>query len=662
LARLRPGDLLVVDEAGMLDQDTARALLTVADESRARVALLGDRRQLAAVGRGGVLDLAVGQVAPAAHLILQGVHRFTRTAPTGETAPDVGYADLTLAMRTGEAPGAVFDGLFARGQVRLHPDGAALQETLAAAAATHHGRGEPVAVVVDTGEQVAELNAAVRSRLVADGRVDDARVAVTRAGERIGVGDRIVTRRNDPDLAVANRDAWVVTGVGRHGGLLVTPADVPPPGVEPDDVTPAGTSPRVLPAAYVAAHVQLAYASTAHGAQGDTVAAAHVVVGERSGAASAYVGMTRGRTANTAHLIATDPAQAREQWIAVFARDRADLGPGHAAELARVEAARYAEPRPLEEVLADLHSAWTAEQRCRDRLAFWEPQRDTLRRVVALGAGHAGELAQRETDCRQTALAAERAIHRAEASDAAIAAEADRIRDTLLAGFDGEREAARAAARVVLDGPGRLGLRRAAVTRAGRQLTSWADRWRPHLPDLPNDPNRIARAAGWFDDRPALWRAFDTAGRGTAEREHPEHAQLRAAADAARRAHDDARRALAEAHRRRDERFDPFGPIGWAPDPEARLADLERDIAATHQELTDVRARIPRLTAEPALLALPAGQLVEERERWRAGRGAQRTAGRAAPAPASSPRPGGSVRPPEPVVGRTPRPGAGIGR
>src|SRR3954471_16196107 len=40
-AQLRPADLLVVDEAGMLDQDTARALLTVADECRARVALLG---------------------------------------------------------------------------------------------------------------------------------------------------------------------------------------------------------------------------------------------------------------------------------------------------------------------------------------------------------------------------------------------------------------------------------------------------------------------------------------------------------------------------------------------------------------------------------------------------------------------------------------------
>ena len=39
--RLRPGDLLLVDEAGMLDQDTARALLTVADECQVRVALLG---------------------------------------------------------------------------------------------------------------------------------------------------------------------------------------------------------------------------------------------------------------------------------------------------------------------------------------------------------------------------------------------------------------------------------------------------------------------------------------------------------------------------------------------------------------------------------------------------------------------------------------------
>ena len=45
-AVLAAGDLLVVDEAGMLDQDTAKALLTVADEMGVRVALVGDRHQL----------------------------------------------------------------------------------------------------------------------------------------------------------------------------------------------------------------------------------------------------------------------------------------------------------------------------------------------------------------------------------------------------------------------------------------------------------------------------------------------------------------------------------------------------------------------------------------------------------------------------------------
>jgi exodeoxyribonuclease V alpha subunit len=95
-AVLRPGDLVVVDEAGMLDQDTARALLTIADETRARVALLGDRHQLPAVGRGGVLDLAARWAAPEACLSLDVVHRFA----------DPEYAAISLAMRTGMALGA----------------------------------------------------------------------------------------------------------------------------------------------------------------------------------------------------------------------------------------------------------------------------------------------------------------------------------------------------------------------------------------------------------------------------------------------------------------------------------------------------------------------------------------------------------------------------
>ncbi len=419
----------------------------------------------------------------------------------------------------------------------------------------------------------------------------------------------------------------------------------------------------MLPADYVTAHVELAYVSTAHGVQGDTVATAHVVIGEHTGAASAYVGMTRGRAANTAHFIAADLVEAREQWIAVFARDRVDLGPTHAAMQVAAEAARYAVPRLLEQVLADLHAAWTAEQRCRDRLAVLEPWRDIVRQVVALEAAHVGELTRLDADSRQAALAAERAIQRAEASGAVLAEETDRIRECLLAAWDGERGAARAAARVVLDGPGWWGLKRAAVALAGEQLADWADRWRPHLPDLPTDPNQLARVADRFDDRPALWTAFDTSAHRAAEREHPDHAQLRAAAEVGERAGEQARRALADAHRRRDERLALLGPIAWTPDPERRLADLERDVAATGHELAAAQARIAELAAELALLTRPPARLDDERERWRARYDAERTARRAAGAPTSSPRPAGSVRAPEPVIRLTPqRADSGIGR
>jgi exodeoxyribonuclease V alpha subunit len=215
-ATLRAGDLLILDEAGMLDQDTALALLTIADEHDVRLALLGDRHQLSAVGRGGALDLAARWAVPDACLTLDVVHRFTRDIADANgstrTVPDVKYADLTVAMRTGDSPGDVFDVLLARNQIQLHSSAADLQAALAETVAAHYSNGDHVAVVVDTRDQAGALNAAIRARFVAAGRVDDSRATSTGAGERIGVGDRVATRRNDRDLDVANRDMWTVTG------------------------------------------------------------------------------------------------------------------------------------------------------------------------------------------------------------------------------------------------------------------------------------------------------------------------------------------------------------------------------------------------------------------------------------------------------------------
>ena len=81
--------------------------------------------------------------------------------------------------------------------------------------------------MADTREQVAALNGAIRDRLVADGTVDDRRGVVTDAGERLGVGDRVMTRRNDRDLGVANRDTWTITGIDSDGTLTLYNRNAP---------------------------------------------------------------------------------------------------------------------------------------------------------------------------------------------------------------------------------------------------------------------------------------------------------------------------------------------------------------------------------------------------------------------------------------------------
>lgn len=286
----------------MLDQDTARALLAIADRAHAIVALLGDRHQLPAVGRGGVLDLAARWVRPEAHHELESVHRFS----------DLAYAELSLLMRTGERPGGVFDALLERGEVVVYASEVERTAALAAIGAARSENGDQL-VITDTRDQVGALNAAIRDRRHSLG--EQSGELTTRRGEQIGLGDRVATRRNDRGLAVANRDTWTVAGIGDDGSLLVTGL--------------AGR--RALPTEYVREHVELAFTSTVYGAQGETVGSAHFALGEITGPASAYVGMTRGRHHNAAHLVASSIEDARRQWIDVFNRDRADLGPGRAA-------------------------------------------------------------------------------------------------------------------------------------------------------------------------------------------------------------------------------------------------------------------------------------------------------------------------------------------
>ncbi len=306
-ARLARGERVVVDEAGMLDQDSALALLQVADEAGAPIALVGDRAQLPAVGRGGVLDIAI-KLTPAV-VDMTSLHRFT----------DPAYAALTLELRHARNPTVIFDRLNEHGLIILHDTDEDVQAAIATATSTAD------AITAATNDEARSLNERVRAERVDRGKVDDARTVFGSDGLPIGAGDVIQTRRNEPALGVANRQTWTVQQVGEDGALSI---------VE----TGSGRKRQrtmTLPAEYVTEDAHLAYAVTAYGVQGATVNAAHTMLSDALDAAGVYVGMTRGRDTNKLHIIASDLADAKQQFVDALARDRADRGLEDATERAR---------------------------------------------------------------------------------------------------------------------------------------------------------------------------------------------------------------------------------------------------------------------------------------------------------------------------------------
>ena len=68
------------------------------------------------------------------------------------------------------------------------------------------------------------------------------------------------------------------------------------------------TEPFRVPRSYLAHHAELAYAGNVHVAQGRTVDTAHLLVTDTLSRQALYVGMTRGRESNTAHVVTGNTA------------------------------------------------------------------------------------------------------------------------------------------------------------------------------------------------------------------------------------------------------------------------------------------------------------------------------------------------------------------
>ncbi|HEU5045281.1 MAG TPA: MobF family relaxase [Nocardioidaceae bacterium] len=279
--RIGPGTLVVIDEAGMADTPTLDRVVEHCLAAGATVRLIGDDRQLAAVGAGGVLrDIAHQHGADR----LDEVVRFT----------DPAEAAASLDLREGDPAALGF--YLDHDRVHVGDTDTCLQAVLDAWSA-ETAAGRDCLMLAPTRELVAQLNAHARTTRLAD-TTPGSEVAL-RDGNHASTGDLVVTRHNDRRLGISgtdwvkNGDRWIVTAVVDGGALTVRH-------------TASGLT-TTLPADYVTAHVDLGYACTVHTAQGVTADTVHGILTGQECRQLLYTMLTRGRDENHAHLLLASP-------------------------------------------------------------------------------------------------------------------------------------------------------------------------------------------------------------------------------------------------------------------------------------------------------------------------------------------------------------------
>ncbi|WP_284329584.1 AAA family ATPase [Demequina litorisediminis] len=256
--RLDASTVVLIDEAGMTDSADIDAVITHAREAGASVRLIGDPAQLDAVTGAGSLrlfDRAVGAV----HM--DQIWRF-------HSAEE---ADATMCLRSGSTSAADFyidNGRLHTGTVD------SVTESMVEAWKADLSRGDTSVMIAATRDQVTTLARAAQAWRISTGAVKMTTTSLA-DGSVVGIGDLVVTRRNDRENTygrgdfVRNGDTWTVTAVDKTGALTLSRE---------------GTHDQVqVDAEYAAQHVDLGYAVTVHGSQGRTVDHAHLLINDTTG-------------------------------------------------------------------------------------------------------------------------------------------------------------------------------------------------------------------------------------------------------------------------------------------------------------------------------------------------------------------------------------------
>jgi len=284
--RMRLDDTTVVicDEAGMADDPSVLRLLAAVEAARAKLVMVGDHRQLGAVGPGGAMEALVARQPGAVHVLDENVR---------QRDPD---ERLALGeLRDGDV-GVAIDFYRSHDRIRTAPSRAEALDVMVGAWTADVEQGSDSAMMAWRRANVAELNRLGRERWGALGRLSGPELVV--GDRRYAAGDRIVTLAPGADGELVTSERGTVRAVDRSAGTLTAAMD-------------DGRLQHFAVEDTAADHLAHSYAVTVHRSQGATVDRAHLFA-DGGGRELGYVGMSRAR--DTAHvwLAADDVDQAVE--------------------------------------------------------------------------------------------------------------------------------------------------------------------------------------------------------------------------------------------------------------------------------------------------------------------------------------------------------------
>jgi hypothetical protein len=286
--------VVVLDEAGLADDWSVLRLLAAAETAGSKVIMVGDHRQLGAVGPGGSLEGLVCRHGEGVHILDENV----RQVDPEERA-------TLRELRAGSIEKAV-DWYAHQQRIVAAPTRDGALDGMVAAWAADLECGLAATMLAWRRANVVALNERARVAMADSGGLSGPELVVDGHGYR--AGDRIVTLAPGTHGDTVTSQRGIVTTVDLDAGsLLARMDDGQVHRLGPDDTRPDRL-----------AH---GYATTVHRSQGATVDHTHLFA-DGGGRELGYVAMSRARHSSHVHLVADSHDQAVEDVIRDWSTER----------------------------------------------------------------------------------------------------------------------------------------------------------------------------------------------------------------------------------------------------------------------------------------------------------------------------------------------------